>query len=681
MLISRFRSQRMAGPAPVAYFVGVMAFVMALVIIYMPSPLFPVLSDNNFYKGLGWARDGSGLLNDIIAWFRSWGRGLNRTLLDPGFIRPFFVGICCLIAVIVTKPWSLETPARKRGAAVFNATLAAMLLFAIWILARKISLGADVLFLPEPIDVIASMCGVIVVAELVRRLAGWVMFGLIILSVLYMKYGAPEGWFYPTGAKEWDVLAMNFWLETSGAMGFALSIMINNVVIFILFGVVIQATGAADAILKIALRATARLRGGPAHAAIVSSAMFGTFSGSAAANVVGTGTFTIPLIKSRGFSPRFSGGIEAAASTGGQITPPVMGAAAFYLAEQAQVPYGQVAIAVLLPALFYFASLFVAVELQARKIGIEVKPDESEIRLTREDWIHSLSFFAPLAAIIYCLAAGYSVNRAGFWAIFMTIAFGLLNKDFRNDPGRLIDKLVEGATSVAMLIAIVAGLGIFIGVVQGTGLGPKIGTDLSLLVADNLLFALFLTMIASLVLSMGMPTLPAYATIITVMGIFLTNLGGDTTPILAVHLFVLYFGVLSPVTPPVALAAYAAAPIAGSHPFETGISAVRLCFVAFVIPYAFFFHPQLLIGQVDFNMLLFAEAVVTLSLGVWLLTTAMMGWAGVELSMVSRALRVLAGCAILFPDPVVWIAAGCAVIAFIAHDSWRIVAARRSVTA
>lgn len=672
MLSSRFRCRRIAGPDFIAYSLGVMAFVMALVIIYMPSPLFSVLSDNNFYRGLGWARDGSGTWNDLAGWFRSLGRSLNRTLLDPGFIRPFFVGVCCLIAVVATQPWSIETQSRKRAAMLFNAVLAGMLLFAIWILARKLSLGADVLFLPEPIDVIASMCGVIVVAELVRRLAGWVMFGLIVLSVLYMKYGVPEGWFYPTGAKEWDVLAMNFWLETSGAMGFALSIMINNVVIFILFGVVIQATGAADAILKIALRATARLRGGPAHAAIVSSAMFGTFSGSAAANVVGTGTFTIPLIKSRGFSPRFAGGIEAAASTGGQITPPVMGAAAFYLAEQAQVPYGQVAIAVLVPAMFYFASLFVAVELQARKNNIQVKPGESEIRLTREDWLHSLAFFAPLAAIIYCLAAGYSVNRAGFWAIFMTILFGLLNKDFRRDPGRLIEKLVEGATSVAMLIAIVAGLGIFIGVVQGTGLGPKIGTDLSLLVADNLLIALFLTMIASLVLSMGMPTLPAYATIITVMGIFLTNLGGDTTPILAVHLFVLYFGVLSPVTPPVALAAYAAAPIAGSHPFETGLSAVRLCFVAFVIPYAFFFHPQLLVGQVAFDTLLFAEAIITLCLSVWLLTTAMMGWAGTALSMLSRGLRVAAGCAILSPDAIVWILAGSVVLAFIGYDIWRI---------
>ncbi|MEM9012096.1 MAG: TRAP transporter fused permease subunit [Pseudomonadota bacterium] len=665
------------GPRGAALAVGLIALLMAAIVIYTPSPLFPVLSDSDTYRALGWERGGEGGWNDFVATLRAWGRGLNRALLDPGFIRPFFVGACCFIAICVTLPWTPGSARSRRLALGVNAALIVLLAFAIWILARKLSLGADFLFIPEPIDVVAAMCGVVVVAELVRRLAGWVMFALIVLAVVYMKYGAPDWLFYQTGVKTWDVLAMNFWLETSGAMGFALSIMIQNVVIFILFGVVIQATGAAEAILKIALAATRRLRGGPAHAAIVSSAMFGTFSGSAAANVVGTGTFTIPLIKSRGFSPRFAGGIEAAASTGGQITPPVMGAAAFYLAEQAQVPYSQVAIAVLLPALFYFGSLFTAVELQARKAEIRVSVEEASATLARADWIKSLAFFAPLCAIIYCLAAGYSVNRAGFWAIAATIAFGLLNAEFRQNPQRLIEKLVQGSVAVAKLIAIVAGLGIFIGVVQGTGLGPKIGTDLALLVENNILLALILTMIASLVLSMGMPTLPAYATIITVMGIFLTQLSGDSTPVLAVHLFVLYFGVLSPVTPPVALAAYAAAPIAGSHPFQTGLAAVRLCSVAFIIPYAFFFHPQLLVGQVDFQPLAFAEAFLVLGLSVWLLTTAMVGWAGEVLSLPSRTLRTAIGALILSPDPLVWVGAAAAVGAVILFDLWRMRERRR----
>lgn len=661
--------------------ITVLALAIGLLTIYTTSPLFPLISDNAFYRALGWVRGAEGGWAGFIDWLRTTGKAMNRLILDPAFIRPFFVGTACIIALLTTTPWPTRTPASRRAAAWLDGALIAATLFALWVLGRKLSLGSDVLFMPEPLDIAGAMCGVVVITELVRRLAGWVMFTLVLLAVLYMKFGAPDWLFYVTAPKSWELLAMNFWLETTGAMGFALSVMLQNVIVFILFGVVIQATGAAEAILKISRVATRRLRGGPAHAAIVSSAMFGTFSGSAAANVVGTGTFTIPLIKSRGFSPPFAGGIEAAASTGGQITPPVMGAAAFYLAEQAQVPYSQVAIAVLLPALFYFASLFVAVELQARHRGIRVDPADFGMRLTRDDWIRSLAFFAPLAGIIYCLWAGFSVNRAGFWAIFLTVAFGLLNREFRTRPGQLIARIVEGGVAIAHLLAIVAGLGVFIGVVEGTGLGPKIGTDLALLVQDNLMAALLLTMVASLVLSMGMPTLPAYATIITIMGIFLTQLSASDTPVLAVHLFVLYFGVLSPVTPPVALAAYAAAPIAGSHPFETSLSALRLCFVAFVIPYAFFFHPQLLVGQLPFDFWLFVEAVVSLSLSVWLLSTAMIGWAGRSMSVTVRALRVLAGIAVLAPSPLIWIPAGVVVIAFIGHDTWRLKRLRTEVAA
>lgn len=661
-----------------AFFVAVLSLALAAVIIYMPSPLFPFLSDNDTYRALGWERRGEGTWNEIIGWFRDQFRGFNRTLLDPSFIRPFFVGVASIISIITVSPWRTDTPTRALTAKAYNAILIALLLFALWILGRKLSLGSDVLFLPKTIDIVGAFCGVIVITEMVRRLAGWLMFGFVVLAVLYMKFGVPEGFFYPTSPKTWELMAMNFWLETTGAMGFALSIMINNVIIFILFGVIIQATGAAEAILKIAIATTRQFRGGPAHAAIVSSAMFGTFSGSAAANVVGTGTFTIPLIKSRGFSPRFAGGIEAAASTGGQITPPVMGAAAFYLAEQAQVPYSQVAIAVLIPAMFYFASLFLAVELQAQKRGIEPLPVETDTRLTRGDWIKSLAFFAPLIAIIYCLSVGYSVNRAGFWAVAMTLLFGLLNKDFRANPWVLIGKLKEGGIAVAQLLVIVAGLGVFIGVVEGTGLGPKIGTDLALLVQDNVLVALLLTMVASLVLSMGMPTLPAYATIITIMGIFLTQLAGGDTPVLAVHLFVLYFGVLSPVTPPVALAAYAAAPIAGAHPFQTGVAALRLCFVAFVIPYAFFFNPQLLIGQVEFSAPLFALAIAKLGVAVFALTTATTGFFHRNLGQFERGIVIVLSVSLVAPDVIVW---GPALLALMAFMTWISFLTKKGATA
>ena len=662
---------------PARRVVAAIAMVMAVIAIYSPSPLFPIISDNDTYRALGWVRGDAGAWSVFVNELRLWGKWLNRTLLDPSFIRPFFVGASASIAILTTSPWPITDSKSRRAAMFLDLSLLVMLVFALWVLARKLSLGPDVLFIPSTIDIVAAMCGVIVVTELTRRLAGWFMFALIVLAVLYMKFGAPDWLFYRTAPKTWEVMAINFWLETTGAMGFALSIMLKNVVIFILFGVLIQATGATDALLKIALAATRRLRGGPAHAAILSSAMFGTFSGSAAANVVGTGTFTIPLIKSRGFRGRFAGGIEAAASTGGQITPPVMGAAAFYLAEQAQVPYSQVAIAVLVPALFYFASLFASVELQARKDGIRVATDEELVTLTREDWIKSLAFFAPLLAIIYSLAAGFSINRAGFWAIAMTLLFGLLNREFRQNTGRVWKKMVEGGVAVARLLSIVAGLGIFIGVVEGTGLGPKIGTDMALLVNDDILLALGLTMISSLVLSMGMPTLPAYATIITIMGIFLAQLADAGTPILAVHLFVIYFGVLSPVTPPVALAAYAAAPIAGAHPFETALSALRLCFVAFVIPYAFFFHPQLLVGQVEFLPAAFGWAFVTLAVCVWSITTGMVGWSLRILSGWERVVRVAAGIGLIAIDARIM---GTALVVLVLHHVYELASLRRAET-
>jgi TRAP transporter 4TM/12TM fusion protein len=647
--------------------VAALALAMAFVILYSASPLFAMLNDSDTWRAMGWERGQSGVIDSL----RRVIRGFNSTLLDPAIIRPFFVGAACAIAILTTKPFTPKTAQGLRVARAIDLFLMGLLVFALFVLGRKMSLGSDVLFNPTGTDILGAFAGVIVITELVRRLAGPLMFVLIVLAVAYMKWGAPEWLFYTTQPKSWDLLAMTFWLETSGAMGFALSIMLNSVVVFILFGVLIQATGASDAILKMSILATRRLRGGPAHAAIASSAAFGTFSGSAAANVVGTGTFTIPLIKSHGFSPRFAAGIEAAASTGGQIMPPVMGAAAFYMAEQARIPYSQVAVAVIIPALFYFISLVIAVEIEARKMGLgaPAAAGTTTERITRADWVRSLAFFAPLAVIIWCLASGTSINRSGFWAVVATLAFGLLNPEFRTRPWALFkEKAVEGGVAIGQLLAIVAGLGVFIGVVEGTGLGTKIGSDLNLLVSDNLIWALVLTMIAALILSMGMPTLPAYATIITIMGAFLVQLSDLGTPVLAVHLFVFYFGVLSPVTPPVALAAYAAAPIAGAPPFQTGLTAVRLCFVAFVIPYAFFLHPQLLLGQVAFDLPLFLEALVTLALSVWFLTTAMIGWSGRNLPMWDRGVRTVAGILVLGTEPWVWVPSALVIVALGIND-------------
>lgn len=202
--------------------IAAIALAMAAVIIYLPSPVFPVLSNSDTYVALGWERRGEGTWNDIVGWLRSTLRGFNRTLLDPSVIRPFFVASACTIAILTTTPWQATTPPRRRAAMAFNVVLIALLVFAVWVLVRKLSLGSDALFLPKTIDIIAAMCGVVVIVELVRRLAGWMMFTLIILAVIYMKWGDPTGLFYTTAPKTWELMALNFWLETTGAMGFAL---------------------------------------------------------------------------------------------------------------------------------------------------------------------------------------------------------------------------------------------------------------------------------------------------------------------------------------------------------------------------------------------------------------------------------------------------------------------------
>ncbi len=582
---------------------------MAVVTVYMPSPLFPLLSDNDTWRALGWDRDGQGGWNAFLHWCRGWAKALNRTLLDPAFIRPFFVASAGMVAILTTAPWRADKLWKARAAAAYNLVLAGLLAFGIWILARKLSLGSDVLFLPETVDIVAAMCGVAVIAELVRRLAGWLMFGLVVLAVLYMKWGAPAWLFYQTTDKTWELLAMNFWLETSGAMGLALSIMIQNVVIFILFGVVIQATGTADALLKIALVATRRLRGGPAHAA--SHGRGGVLPSGAGPDSLRPGRHRGAAARAVLFrKPVRGGGVPRA---------------------QNRHPDGA-----------------------ARRGSIAVPrgldPLARLLRADRRDHLLPVGRVLGKPRRVLGDRRDSSVRPA----------------QQRIPPQS--GKLRKGGIAVAQLLSIVARLGVFIGVVGGTGLGPKIGSDLALLVEESLLAALVLTMLASLVLSMGMPTLPAYATVITIMGIFLSQLAGDATPLMAVRLFVLYFSVLSPVTPPVALAAYAAASIAGAHPFETGITAVLLCAVAFVVPFAFFFHPQLLLGQTEFDAAAFLAAAGRLGLCVWLLTTATAGWAARDLPPWSRVLRAAAAIGLLAVGAAYWAAALAAAIALIGSD-------------
>ena len=421
-----------------------------------------------------------------------------------------------------------------------------------------------------------------------------------------------------------------------------------------LFGALLEALGTGDALLRVAQRATARTRGGPAHAAIAASGLFGTLSGSTVANVVGTGVFTMPMIKRHGFSARFAGAVEAAASSGGQIMPPVMGAVAFIMADVTGIPYVQVALAALVPSLFYYASLFVYVAVKAGREGIQHAAQAPRVRISAQDWWLMTGFVIPLAVVVGVLVAGRSPAIGGFYATLAALVIGFaVSPPFRREPRRLLRAAVNAGRASAVLLVAVGAVGVIIGVMNMTGIGLKFANAVLSVSGENLSLALLLTMAACLVLGMGMPTVPAYLIIVLVMGPALSKMG---ISIVAAHLFAVYYAVLSVITPPVALAAFAAAPICGAPPFKVALESCKIAAVGFIIPYVFVYEPSLLIID-GVDAAGFAWAAFRLSLGLWLLTTGFEGWAFERLGRLERLMRSVAGVGLLIPEATSSIAA------------------------
>src|SRR5690606_21439519 len=353
------------------------------------------------------------------------------------------------------------------------------------------------------------------------------------------------------------------------------------IVIFIIFGAFLSFSGMGKILLDIAFAVAGRFSGGPAKVAVVASGLMGMVSGAGAANVVTTGTFTIPLMKRVGYRPEFAGGVEAAASIGGQIMPPVMGAAAFLIAEYTRTPYSQLMVHALIPALLHFVAVGFMVHFEASRLGLVGLPRESlpNLRNALRSGFHML---IPIAAIVYLLLEGYTPQRAGFIAIALTFALSLLNPKTRMTPVRVICALERGARNALPLAMIVACAGILVGTVTMTGLGLKLSSLVIKAAGGHMLFGLMLTMVASLLLGMGMPTVSAYVILAVLAVPALIQLG---TPPIAAHLFVFYFGIMSNVTPPVAVTAYAAAAIAQADQTKTALSGLKLSLASFIVPY------------------------------------------------------------------------------------------------
>lgn len=517
----------------------------------------------------------------------------------------------------------------------------------------------------------------LVAVELTRRRFGLILPVIIFLSVLYMLFGADlPGLLRHSGFPLDETLELIWWRPGEGIFNLPLDVVSRIVLVFLIFGAVLEGTGGGAILLKMATAATARLRGGPAHAAIMASAMFGTINGSPVANVASTGVFTIPLIKKQGFKPSFAGGVEASASSGGQFTPPVMGAVAFILADLAGVPYLTVAIAAIFPALFYYISLFAAVYTEASRLGIGALPVEDRPFLTRGDWLQSLRFFGPLIVIVAILVSGRSAAMAGFVGILVAIPTGLvLEHELYKQPAETLRNyaqavgraLVSGGRQSASILVIVGGIGIFMSVVNTTGIGFRFATVIANLGDGSLFLALGLAMISSLILGMGLPTLPAYFLVAIFLAPAVAELG---VHILLAHLFVLLFAILSNVTPPVAIAAYTAAPIAGANPLTTGFQAVRVAFIGFIIPYVWIYYPSLIL-VVDFQWGEFVWIMVRLPIAIWLIATAFSGHEFKGLGAPERILRAALALGVLLVDPSIHVPAVALAIALIGWRTYR----------
>ena len=489
-----------------------------------------------------------------------------------------------------------------------------------------------------PYDSCLALAAIAVVLELTRRFVGLPLALICTLAIGYSLFGNHLPWiFRHTGfslAQTMNVL----WYGYDGVFGTAVAVVTSMILVYIVFGAVLEGVGAGDVLLKIAFRLTGRLRGGPAHAAIVSSTFFGTMSGSVAANVVGTGTFTIPMIKSRGFSPRFAGAIEAAASTGGQFTPPVMGAAAFIMADILGIPYLTICVAALIPALLYYYSLFCTVAIEADRLGIEAVEPGTYGELTRADKMMAIAFVVPLVVIVATLIVGRSPAQAGFYATISALVLGiLLNANLRRKPKIWLDIIAKAGTASANIMIPVAAVGIIIGIMNQTGLGLRFASILLSQAQGSLFIGLLVMMLGCIVLGMGMPTVPAYLTIVLVIGPAISKLD---VPILSVHLFAIYYGVLSAITPPVALAAYVAAPIAGAKSMATALTASRVALAGFIVPFAFVYNPSLLLVE-GATPAVFGLSVLSMLIAIWLLATSAAGHDVGKLHPVMRLVRLV----------------------------------------
>lgn len=618
--------------------------------------------------------------------FREHWLGASFKTFERGFLLPtgLILGLPIIFALAITF---LNTP-QKSAWMNWAPALLSTGVFAMWVIGL-FAVDGGALPSARGIDFVLFPVATALVLYLTWRHFGTFIVGFCLFWIIYFFV---RGWLpewtgilagsESTLSQSMRSMVLNFWSQTGGMFGQPIQVVSGNVLIFIVFGAVLMASGAGDLLMKIANRLTGKFTGGAAHAAVASSALFGTLSGAAISNVVSTGVMTIPVIKRSGFKPAFAAAVEAAASTGGQVMPPVMGVVAFFVAGQIGLEYRFIVVAAIIPAAFFYLGTFMTVYFEARKRGVGPLPPEARPKLERSELIQCLVFVLPLGVLSYFLFAQPSVQKAGFYGFVVAlIAALLLFRDFRS-LRRIYEAFVAAGKMSASIIVIVAAIGLIVGLIQVSGFSGRLSLLLAQLADGPLFTTLIVVALGAIVLGMGLPPGATYFIIVIALSSGIDAVG---IPPLTLHLFVVFFAVISTVTPPVALAAFAAAPIAGANPVETGFQAARLSLAGFLIPFVFVYHPAVLyklqvlfewfggeavsssamidistVSWMDLGWIIFA-----FTLAMWLLTSALTGFERNKLSIVERTLRTVTGLALLVPNMIVAVSALFAALALI----------------
>jgi len=506
-------------------------------------------------------------------------------------------------------------------------------------------------------EVLIGAIGILCLAELCRRSVG---LPILIVAGVLLIYALIWGSTNPNYLSRIVELVRNLFYSKEGILSTPVNVCSKYIVMFIIFGAFLERTGIADFFINISNALVGRFSGGPAKVAVVASALEGMVSGSSVANTVGSGAVTIPLMKKTGYKPEFASAAEAAASTGGQIMPPIMGAAAFLMAETIGVQYSNIVVRAILPAVLYFAGVFIAVHLEAKKEGLRGLTKEELPRL--KPLLKKTYLLLPLILLVYLVGTSKrSIAYAAAIAIVVAIIVGLLNKDNRITPKRIWEALAAGGQGM-ITVAVACGIaGIVAGIISSTGLAFKLFSGIIAIAGNHVIVALFLTMLCCIVLGMGVPTTANYCIMAATCAPILISMG---VPDIAAHFFVFYFGIVADLTPPVALAAYAGAAIGNADPMKTAFTATKLAIGAFIVPYVFALNPTMLfVGTQSVWEIVFI--VITSLIGIFAVSASLEGYIITNMSWYERIISVVGGLLLIYPGAVTDLI-GIAIVAIVA---------------